>query len=270
MLETYQPQARIVFTSANSRRISAWSHMEPHHPPISIVPLDEEPSIRETNHIAQGKITSVAKHHESLPHDHYVSADALVYAGNQPMRKPEELAQLQKNFEKVAQHGGVYDIRSHTVLGTAASETDRSLHFTEFPLGTRIQLHPDKAAWLATPEGTQAYLATLDLLYDSQVTYKKIASGICVMTLVAMGAVESLEGEKISPQEEQASLEAIYSAAYTAIINVSPQALFALAQKAHGVDQSTQEEYWNKLEHHPYLEEIVSKVWKMYGEQTLR
>lgn len=325
MLETYRPEARIVFTTENSRRISAWKQLVPDIEPVALTPKAPEPNIRETDEIAKGKILSATDEIALQPSDYFISADALTFVGERPMKKPSELAELQANFARIAGHGGIYDIRSHTMLGQTQPDGEGVLHFSRFPLGARIQLVPEKANWLATAEGTQAYLQALDALYDSHVSYNKIASGICVMTLVSMGVVESLEGTKLALQDDETALDLIYGTAYTAIINISPQALFAVAEsftayqrertaeellmnerqlkKQAGIQKrsrkpetiqkysetiaelqsvieglkkeqlkepESQDSYWEKLRHHPYLEAIVNRVWQTYKDRPLR
>jgi hypothetical protein len=320
-----RPEARIVFTTENSRRISAWNQIAPSHEPESVRPKADEPAIRETDEIAKGKILSATDEIAIRPQDRFVSADALIFVGEQALKKPLDLTELRANFALIADHDGMYDIHSHTIVGEPQENNDLALSFSRFPLGARIQIAPEKALWLATQEGLQAYLTALNTLYDSQVPYTKIASGICVMTLVAMGVVESLEGVKLDLQDEESSLDVIYGTAYTAIINISPQALFAVAESFHSFERErtaeevlmherqlkksvsyqkrstkpttlqkysdtigelqtklellkaqqlsespSQESYWEKLRHHPYLEAIVAKVWETYSNRTLR
>lgn len=234
----YRPEARIIFTTENSRRISSWKHLAPQHEPLSSSPKVEERAIRETDEIAQEKIISATNDLEVTPHDHFISADTLTFAGTRAMKKPIDVTELQANFARIAEHNGTYDIHSHTIVGSLAQDSENALNFSRYPLGARIQLDPEKAQWLATPEGTQAYLDALSSLYDSHVSYTKIASGVCIMTLVAMGVVESLEGQKLDLQDEETALDLIYSTAYTAIINVSPQALFAVAESFHSYERA--------------------------------
>lgn len=267
--ETRAQRAPSVFiTTENSRRISAGERVLPPGAIKSLLPLDEERAIRETETIAREKILSATQGFPIHPDDHFMSADALTYIGTEVARKPKSLHELQSNFAKIAQNDGEYDIRSHTVVAEPQRGSNNTLEFLNFPLGTRITLHPEKAAWLSTPEGTAAYSVALCTLYDSQVSYTKIASGICVMVLVSMGCVESIDNQPLNLENEAETQELLYSTAYTAIINIAPQALLYLSQKfevPHHSAQDTQERHWQNLTHHPYILDITQKVW-----QTLR
>ncbi len=265
-IETQVP--RVVWTTENSRRISSWQQLNRPYQTTSIAPPDPEPHIRETQEIAAAKIQSVADTEPLQALDQILSADALTFAGKNAMRKPKNKNELRDNFRAIKRNHGQYDIRSHTVR--ASFDKNGELSLSSYPIGTRIQITPEWSRKLATLHGRRIYLKKLHDLYDGKVSFKKIASGICVAVLIALGAVETLDGQKLEDLDAHTAQELIYSTLFTAIINVSPQAILAVADILGPQDDPKHVDDWEKLSQIDSVVTLTSHVWYAYTNHTLR
>lgn len=235
---------------------------------VSVRPPNEEPQIRETYTIAQTKIAdSLPTVSDVKPGDFFIGSDALIFIGDKHASKPRSQKDLRENLKRMAEHGG-YDVRSHTVVAQYPLDNQpdsNELSFSTFPLGTRVRLNPEKASFLASRKGARTYKKAFREFYDGKITYEKVASGVCILVLVAMGMVDELDGVKLDANDPQTSLEALYGSTFTAIMNVAPQALMYIRQSSGNVPGN---EIFDELERIPEAQRLAEKAFQRFQQKS--
>ncbi|HSW90314.1 MAG TPA: hypothetical protein VLH19_05615, partial [Patescibacteria group bacterium] len=108
-----------------------------------------------------------------------------------------------------------------------------------------VTLYKETLELLSTPEGFASYERVFENFYNGEayedlnaakITLSDLSGGISLPVLVALGAVESIDGIRFAPENAedfQESYDALFGGLYTAAVGFSPRILSAIYPQAY-------------------------------------